>query len=265
MAASQLSNRSRNTLSSWPLKRLTPNHVDLVGEGDNHVLVAAKPEIIGLDFFRVPLEGVWIFPPGEDPLHIPCDHEGASASDDGSLGSVEASVKLGSSEGEGLLSLCLHLRDVGGGETEASRTRLCVLRESLLEAEFPFILAFMLEGVNEQNIGPASCENPSTIGGNVKTNYCFAQGGNMCFGVDSQTIEHTNITFARGNCDIPILSGCRSGKVILRDILFELRINKFTATQARVHTIKGIVGQSEECLLVGHLSEFLVVLISNGP
>ena len=57
MAASQLSNRSRNTLPSWPLKRLTPNHVDLVGERENHVLVAAKMEIIGFNAFRVPLKG----------------------------------------------------------------------------------------------------------------------------------------------------------------------------------------------------------------
>ena len=57
MAASQLSNRSRNALPSWPLKRLTPNHADLVWERDNHFLVAAKMEIIGFNAFRVPLKG----------------------------------------------------------------------------------------------------------------------------------------------------------------------------------------------------------------
>lgn len=81
--------------------------------------------------------------------------------------------------------LVLELCDVRGGEGETPRLWLVVLCEGFLEAEFAIVLAALLEGVDEEEVGAGGGEDPAAVGRDVHTDDGVAKRGNERLCVDA--------------------------------------------------------------------------------
>ena len=144
-----------------------------------------------------------------------------------------------------------------GSQAQAAWLGFRVLGECLFEAELAFVLAVLLEGVDEEDIGAAGGENPAAVSGDVEADDRFAERRDVRFGVDAETVEHANVALVGGNGDITLFCGSRSREVVFGDVLFQFRIDEFVAGYTWVDAVEGIAGETEECLLIGHLGEFL--------
>jgi len=71
-----------DAVSGRLLETLLLNHVDLIWQSNNDILVTSKLEVIGLDLFCVSLDSVGIFSASEDLLHVPGDDERTRSCDD---------------------------------------------------------------------------------------------------------------------------------------------------------------------------------------
>lgn len=99
------------------------------------------------------------------------------------------------------------------------RLRLTVFRKGLFESEFAFVFAVFLEGVNEQQVGAAGCEDPAAICGDVETDYGLAERGDVRFGVYAEPVEHADVAFVGRDGDVALFCGCSGGEVVFGDVL----------------------------------------------
>ncbi len=143
-------------------------------------------------------------------------------------------------------------------QTEAARLRLGVFAEGPLEAEAAGVLAVLLQGVDEEQVGAAGGEHPAAVGGDVEADDGFAEGGDVRFGVDAEPVEHADVAFVGGDGDVALFRRCGGGEVVFRDVLFEFRVDELVAGEARVDAVEGVSGEAEEGLFAGHLGEFLL-------
>lgn len=107
---------ANNALARGLAEALVGHHVDLVGQGDNDVLVGAKLEVVGLDIVFVALDLVGTLAAAQDALEVPLDDIRTGGGNDASLLGTLTSVKLGRCKADGLASLVVELRNVLGCE-----------------------------------------------------------------------------------------------------------------------------------------------------
>ena len=118
-----------DTLARGSLERAARDHVDLIGQSDDYVLVTAVAEVIGLDLLGVAFDAVRVALASENLLHRPGDDEGTGSGDDSGLILALARVEACRREGERRVRLVLELGDMRRCKTKAARLRLTVLGE----------------------------------------------------------------------------------------------------------------------------------------
>ena len=112
---------SGDTLPRGLAKAHLGHHVDLIGQGDDYVLIAAVLEIVGFDHFIIALDGIRVLRVLRVLLkHLfqtPGDDKGSRGGDDGGFLVVDARVEAGGREGEWGFGFVLELCYVAGLET----------------------------------------------------------------------------------------------------------------------------------------------------
>lgn len=98
-----------------------------------------------------------------------------------------------------------------GCKAQAVRLRFRVLGKTTFEAEFAFVLAVFVEGVDKEKVGTACGKDPAAVGGDVKTDDGFAESRDGRFCPDAQPVEHAYVTFVRSDGNVAFLS-CGSGR-----------------------------------------------------
>ena len=249
--------RSSNALPRRLLEALLSYHVDLIGQRDNDVLITAVFEVVGFDFLLVPLDRVWVFPPGEDTLQVPRNNKRPCSRDDRRLLLVLASIEARWGESQRQLRLMAELRDVLRRETQASGLRLVVFGEGDLESGLPLVLAILLQSINEHKIRRASSKDPATVSRDVKTDDCFSECGHGGFGADSKAVEHADFALLGGDSQVPCLGCGDIGESGLGGILFKVGVDELVTRETGVDAVESVVGETDKGLLARHLGKFL--------
>ena len=144
-----------------------------------------------------------------------------------------------------------------GRKAEAAWLRFAVFSESALEASLTFVLAVVLEGVDEEEVSAAGSEDPVAVCRDVETDDGFAEGGDGGFGAEAELVEESDVAFLGGDGYVAFLGGCGGGEGVFAGVLFVFRVDELVAGEAGVDAVEGIIRDAEEGLLAGHLGEFL--------
>ena len=76
--------------------------------------------------------------------------------------------------------------------------------------------------------------------------------------MDTQAVEHADVALVRGDGDVALLCGGGGGEIVLADVLLELGVDELVAGQTGIDTVEGVLGETEEGLLAGRLSELVL-------
>ena len=74
-----------DTLPRWHLESTLGDHIDLVWQSNDDILVRAEPEVISHDILTITLDGVRVLAVGNNLLHTPCNDEGTGSGNDASF------------------------------------------------------------------------------------------------------------------------------------------------------------------------------------
>ena len=108
-----------------------------------------------------------------------------------------------------------------GCKAQAARLRFRVLGKTAFEAEFTFVLAVFLEGVDKEEVGAACGKDPAAVSGDVKTDYGFAKCGDGGFCPDAQPVEHAYVTFVGSDGNVAFFCCGSGGEFALSSILLQ--------------------------------------------